>query len=470
MVYLTYDFTSRLWMKFKKPQAHFQEVEKLQQTLTQKKGRFSLKQNRSSNTLRNGDYKKKSHSLDLSPFNQILEFDPQTGSILVEPRITFGTLCRFTLKHGLLPPVVPEFPSITVGGAITGAAIESTSHRYGQVSDHCLSYELLLGNGDKITASPEEHSDLFYAISGSYGTLALLTAVRLRLIPAKPFVQLHTHWFNHPEEAVKKLTLPSSTDGIEGIVFSPSEAVVVEATLTDSLQSPIYKQSFPWSRWFAQHLQQDRPHQETIPTLQYLFRHDRGAFWIGRYILSFQTLLQSIFHWGIPEIEPSPLNPSLLLRLLFGWYFPSHRLYHLWHRIPNTVSENLFFIHDFYTPFPHAHQALQRWMELTQIFPIWLCPIKGSQTQFLSPHYGHSHFLNIGLYGRPPPTTSIPYLSAQLEKDLLHFGGRKMLYSFVYYDEPTFNTIYPIDLYTQLRHKYSAHAFPTLFQKVSSRK
>jgi delta24-sterol reductase len=162
------------------------------------------------------------------------------------------------------------------------------------------------------------------------------------------------------------------------------------------------------------------------------------------------------------------LSPSLFFRLLFGWALSSKNLYSLWHRVPNQIAENLFLIHDLYTPVTQAECALSRFMALTEIFPIWLCPIKGTPTpQFLSPHFGNSNFLNIGLYGIPRTDLSLPQLSAQLERELLTYGGKKMLYSFTYYDRESFANIYSEIKYTALRKAFFAeNAFPTLYNKV----
>ena len=46
----------------------------------------------------------------------------------VEPRITMEELVRKMMPYGLTIPVVPEFKSITVGGAIMGMGGESASH------------------------------------------------------------------------------------------------------------------------------------------------------------------------------------------------------------------------------------------------------------------------------------------------------------------------------------------------------
>ena len=51
----------------------------------------------------------------------------------LEPGITMEEMVNYALENGVIPLVVPEFPGISVGGAISGAALESSSFRYGQV-------------------------------------------------------------------------------------------------------------------------------------------------------------------------------------------------------------------------------------------------------------------------------------------------------------------------------------------------
>jgi Delta24-sterol reductase len=457
--------------KFTSKETHFQEIEKLRQALGQKNQKFSLKKVATSNTLRSGAYKKAHAQLDLTAFNGILDFNPPEKWIVVESRLTFANLCRFTLSYNLIPPVVPEFTSITVGGAVMGAALESSSHRFGQVNDTCVEYELILGNGEVVTASAAENADLFYACAGSYGTFAILTAVKMRLTPSKRWVHLTYHPFDAAKGAVRMLTLAHQHDFIEGIVFSQSHAVVITGNMADELKTgQVFRQNRPWSPWYVQHIAQTKGGEGCMRIEEYLFRLDKGAFWIGRYIHSCVTMARLVFRLGIPKIKMHGFDPNFFFRLLFGWAFSSEKLYQLWHRVPNHICENLFFIHDFYSPFSQAEKVLESFMEQTGIFPIWLCPIKGTHTpQFLSPHFGGSNFLNIGLYGIPQSTLAIPQLSAQLEKKILDYGGRKMLYSFTYYDQKTFAKIYSESRYNELRKKFSAEqAFPSLYNKVTN--
>ncbi|MCH9609821.1 MAG: hypothetical protein S4CHLAM45_09060 [Chlamydiales bacterium] len=401
---------------------HDKKVERLRKKLQD--GRYHTLSHSVSNTLRNGKYKKGCVKLKMDHFDNILEVNEAFA--LVEPKVTFYELVKATLKKGLIPAVVPEFKSITVGGAIMGAALESSSHQYGQFSDCCLEYELVLGNGSVVTVSPEKDPDLFYGVSGSYGTLALITLAKVRLIKTKPFVSL---------TYTPKFPVPTS-DFCEGVALGPEEIITIDGTLIDHPDSPVVRLNRPFSPWFID-LIEKKPKAHCMPILDYLFRFDRGAFWMGRSVR----------------------------RFLFGPLFNSHRLYQGLHKLPAAYFEKQFFIHDFYVPMERAEEAFACFSKKSGISPIWLCPIKGTTTpQFLSPHYGHSSYLNIGIYGKAQDPVK---LSQELEKDVLSFGGRKMLYSLTYYSQKSFEEEYDNKRYCILRKKcYAENAFPSLYSKI----
>ena len=58
------------------------------------------------------------------------------------------------MREGLVPPVVMEFPGITTGGGYAGTSGESSSWKHGFFNETINSVELVLGNGDVVTASP----------------------------------------------------------------------------------------------------------------------------------------------------------------------------------------------------------------------------------------------------------------------------------------------------------------------------
>ncbi|MGH8599853.1 MAG: FAD-binding protein, partial [Burkholderiales bacterium] len=124
-------------------------------------------------------------------FNQVLRVDAAQGWIEAEGMTRYADLVDAALKHGVMPAVVPELKSITLGGAVAGVGVEASSFKYGLVHETVQEIEILLGDGRIVVASPDnEHSDLFYGFPNSYGTLGYALRVKALAIPVKPYVSL----------------------------------------------------------------------------------------------------------------------------------------------------------------------------------------------------------------------------------------------------------------------------------------
>src|SRR5689334_4366667 len=125
--------------------------------------------------------------IDVTDLDEILEIDPIRMTCTAEPGVTFDALVDETSKYGLVPTVVPELKTITVGGAVAGCSLESMSFVYGGFHDSCLEYEVVTAKGDILRCTPtNEHSLVFQMIHGSFGTLGVLTKLKFGLVPAKP--------------------------------------------------------------------------------------------------------------------------------------------------------------------------------------------------------------------------------------------------------------------------------------------
>lgn len=114
--------------------------------------------------------------------NHILSISPETKFAVVEPNVPLDDLLSASLKHGLMPPVVMEFPGITVGGGFSGASGESSSWKEG-LFDCCVEeVEMILGNGEIVRAiTGGENSDLFDAARCSLGTLGVVALLVVRM-------------------------------------------------------------------------------------------------------------------------------------------------------------------------------------------------------------------------------------------------------------------------------------------------
>src|SRR5678816_164762 len=65
--------------------------------------------------------------IDISDLTAILDIDPVARTCTAEAGVMFCDLVEATLRYGLVPIVVPELKTITVGGAVAGCSIESMS-------------------------------------------------------------------------------------------------------------------------------------------------------------------------------------------------------------------------------------------------------------------------------------------------------------------------------------------------------
>src|SRR5437016_2351039 len=72
---------------------------------------------------------KKGELIDISELNQILEINKEEKYLVAEPNVSMEKLFKESVKAGLIPPVVMESPSITIGGGVQGGAGESGSFK-----------------------------------------------------------------------------------------------------------------------------------------------------------------------------------------------------------------------------------------------------------------------------------------------------------------------------------------------------
>ncbi|HEY4314048.1 MAG TPA: FAD-binding oxidoreductase, partial [Actinomycetes bacterium] len=110
--------------------------------------------------------------LDVSALDGVLSVDPVARTCDVQAMTTYEHLVDATLAHGLMPTVVPQLKTITIGGAVTGLGIESSSFRSGLPHEAVREIEVLTGDGQVVVARPDgPDADLFRAFPNSYGTL-----------------------------------------------------------------------------------------------------------------------------------------------------------------------------------------------------------------------------------------------------------------------------------------------------------
>ena len=132
-------------------------------------------------SFREGLYKSQWAKIDLNDFNHVLDVNPSKRTVRVEPLVSMGQITSTLIPKGWTLAVTPELDDLTVGGLIMGFGIETSSHRFGLFQHIVKAMEVVLPNGEWKRCSPEENTDLFYALPWSHGTLGFLVAAEVEV-------------------------------------------------------------------------------------------------------------------------------------------------------------------------------------------------------------------------------------------------------------------------------------------------
>lgn len=126
--------------------------------------------------------------LALTRMKRILDVNAEDRTALVEPGVVNLDLSRAVRPHGLyFAPDPASQRACTVGGNVAENAGGPHCLAYGVTTNHVLGLELVLADGDVVWVGGRTRDlpgyDLTGAVIGSEGTLAIVTKVRVRLLP-----------------------------------------------------------------------------------------------------------------------------------------------------------------------------------------------------------------------------------------------------------------------------------------------
>lgn len=173
--------------------------------------------------------------LNLSRMNRILELDENNLTLTVEPGVLIMDIYEYVEAHGLYYPPNPGEKSASIGGNIATNAGGMSAVKYGVTRDYVRGLEVVTPEGEvlrlggKIAKNSSGYS-LVQLITGSEGTLAVITKVILRLIPKPKYMQSLLVPFdnlaaaiNTVPEIIKSKIIPRSIEFMTRDMLNSSE-------------------------------------------------------------------------------------------------------------------------------------------------------------------------------------------------------------------------------------------------------
>jgi FAD/FMN-containing dehydrogenase len=155
--------------------------------------------------------------LDLSPMRGV-RVDPVARTARVEGGATLGDVHHATEPFGLaLPSGI--ISTTGVGGITLGGGLGHLTRQLGLTIDNLLEADVVLADGSVVTASKDEHPDLFWALRGGGGNFGVVTSFLFRLQPLPRLYAGPMLWpLDKSEEVLRwyRDFIPNSPDELNG--------------------------------------------------------------------------------------------------------------------------------------------------------------------------------------------------------------------------------------------------------------
>ena len=390
--------------------------------------------------------------LDTSGLTDVISVDPEARTADVAGMCTYEDLVSATLPFGLAPLVVPQLKTITLGGAVTGLGIESTSFRNGLPHESVQEMDILTGAGEVVTASPAEHAGLYRAFPNSYGTLGYAVRLRIELETVSPFVAL-THLRFHAladlVAAMDRIIATGMLDGVpvdylDGVVFSADESYLSVGVKT-AASGPV--SDYTGQRIYYRSIQHDSGVKNDRLTIEdYLWRWDTDWFWCSEAFGAQHPLVRRF--WPRRHLRSSSYWKLMRLERRFGI---GDRLEKLRSRPPRERV-----IQDIEVPIKRCVEFLEWFLANVPIEPIWLCPLRlrDDERWPLYPLRPQETYVNVGFWSTVPVGSIEGETNRMIERRVSELDGHKSLYSDAYYSAEEFDELYGGETYRAVKRRY----------------
>jgi FAD/FMN-containing dehydrogenase len=124
--------------------------------------------------------------IDVRPLDEVT-IDPQARTARIGAGVTWGPFDAAAQQHGLAT-VGGRVSTTGVAGLTLGGGSGWLERQHGLACDNLISVDLVLANGERVTASKDSHPDLFWALHGGGGNFGVATSFVFQLHDVGPMI------------------------------------------------------------------------------------------------------------------------------------------------------------------------------------------------------------------------------------------------------------------------------------------
>jgi FAD/FMN-containing dehydrogenase len=389
-------------------------------------------------------------TLDVSEFAGVLSVDAGARTADVGGMTTYEELVDATLPYGLMPLVVPQLKTITLGGAVAGLGIESTSFRNGLPHESVLEMEILTGDGRIVSLARDD--ERFRGFPNSYGTLGYALRLKIELEPVKPYVELRHVRFDDPAGIAEH----TDVDFLDGTVFGPDERYL---TLGRFIDEPLYRPSDYTGQEIYYKSIRERS-ADLLTTRDYLWRWDTDWFWCSRAFGAQNRYVRRL--WPKQYLRSDVYRKLVALDRRCRVTDRARRL--------RGAADREAVIQDVEIPLARLGEFLEFFHREIGISPVWLCPVRlrDGGTWPLYPMDPGTLYVNVGFWATVAlaPGQQRGDHNRRIEQVVTDLGGHKSLYSESFYSREDFWHLYNGERYRALKREFDPGGrLPDLYDK-----
>jgi len=427
---------------------HQNKINQIAKQLRKASGPVTFVRHGVSHKVPNAHQNEETNKIHLPKLDKIIEIDPKNLTCTAESGVPFCNLVLETLKYNLVPYTVPELKTITIGGAVSGCSVESMSYKHGGFHDSCLEYEIVTSDGKIINCSNENQSEIFHMLHGTFGTLGIITKIKFKLHPAKPYVKLnYVKYDNFSDYAatINQHFQKQDLTFMDGIIHNPTHYTLCIGTFVDDAP---YLSNYEGQKIYYKSTK--TLEEDYMTTYDYFFRYDTECHWISR-------------NYGLE-------NP--LLRRFFGKFFLSST------NMIKTAKKLKFIFKNFkpevvvdiFIPFSKFKDFFNFYRDKFNYYPLWIVPYKIAKPYpWINPKFMEGVedqlFIDCAIYGMRQKGNTDYY--RLLDEKLIELQGIKTLISHNNYSKDAFWHIYDRQNYNRIKQTTDPKGiFKDLYEKM----